>query len=413
MKVLYLSYDGMTDQLGQSQVLPYLKGLADLGHVIHLISCEKKDRLQKNYNLIKNLTDASNITWHPLLYHKKPPILSTLFDIRQLKSKAFALQKQIGFDIVHCRSYITPFIGLDLKKVFGVKFIFDMRGFFADERVDGKIWNLNNPVYALIYRFFKKKEKEFLINADHIISLTYNAEKILLDLKLKSKPLPITVIPCCADLKLFNYLNITSFKKAKQKETLNINPNSYVICYLGAIGTWYMLDEMLDFFKQLYASNKDAVFLFITNEAPSIIENLAQAKNIPIDALRILGAERSEVPALLAIADVSIFFIKPTFSKKASSPTKQGEIMGMGIPLICNAGVGDTDAIVALSGCGYVIENFNSENYQQAINKLNELVQIDKATIRAGAIKYYSLTNGVTSYNSIYESVASNKSDTF
>jgi hypothetical protein len=33
-RVLYLSYGGMCDQLGASQVLPYLFGLADRGHVI-------------------------------------------------------------------------------------------------------------------------------------------------------------------------------------------------------------------------------------------------------------------------------------------------------------------------------------------------------------------------------------------
>ncbi len=30
--ILYISYDGMTDPLGQSQVLPYLKGLAKKGY---------------------------------------------------------------------------------------------------------------------------------------------------------------------------------------------------------------------------------------------------------------------------------------------------------------------------------------------------------------------------------------------
>jgi len=34
--VLYLSYDGMTDPLGGSQVLPYLVGLSKLGHRITL-----------------------------------------------------------------------------------------------------------------------------------------------------------------------------------------------------------------------------------------------------------------------------------------------------------------------------------------------------------------------------------------
>jgi hypothetical protein len=40
-----------------------------------------------------------------------------------------------------------------------------MRGFWADERVEGKIWNVKNPVYRKAYQFFKQKEKEFLTGA--------------------------------------------------------------------------------------------------------------------------------------------------------------------------------------------------------------------------------------------------------
>ena len=44
IKVLYISYDGMTDPLGQSQVLPYLEGLAKKNYAITLISFEKEER---------------------------------------------------------------------------------------------------------------------------------------------------------------------------------------------------------------------------------------------------------------------------------------------------------------------------------------------------------------------------------
>ena len=45
-KILYLSYDGMTDPLGQSQVLPYLTNL-DNDREIHIISCEKASAFKK------------------------------------------------------------------------------------------------------------------------------------------------------------------------------------------------------------------------------------------------------------------------------------------------------------------------------------------------------------------------------
>ena len=47
-----------------------------------------------------------------------------------------------------------------------------MRGFWADERVDGKLWSLNNIFYKKIYRYFKKERKEFLQFSDYTISLT-------------------------------------------------------------------------------------------------------------------------------------------------------------------------------------------------------------------------------------------------
>ena len=38
MKTLYLSYDGLTDPLGQSQVLPYIMGLGDKGFRFAIIT---------------------------------------------------------------------------------------------------------------------------------------------------------------------------------------------------------------------------------------------------------------------------------------------------------------------------------------------------------------------------------------
>ena len=51
--VLYLSYDGMTDPLGQSQVLPYIIGLSQEGFQFTLISFEKKDRYESHKHIIE------------------------------------------------------------------------------------------------------------------------------------------------------------------------------------------------------------------------------------------------------------------------------------------------------------------------------------------------------------------------
>ena len=104
-----------------------------------------------------------------------------------------------------------------------------MRGFWADERVDGKIWNLKNPLFRLLYQYFKKKEITFLSNADYTVSLTENAKKIIGQWKsISNQPIPIKVIPCCADTELFNPENIDANARKELQHTLAINDSDYI-----------------------------------------------------------------------------------------------------------------------------------------------------------------------------------------
>ncbi|HLP20698.1 MAG TPA: glycosyltransferase [Chitinophagales bacterium] len=401
-EVLYMSYDGMTDPLGQSQVIPYIKGLSKLGYHFTLISFEKKDRLEKFGTGIATLLKDSNIDWVPLSYTKSPPVLSTIYDAWRMRRKAFELHGQKKFSIVHCRSYISALVGLAMKKKFGTKFIFDMRGFYADERVDGGLWKLDSPLYKTVYDFFKRKEVEFLTHADHTISLTENGKRIIHSwAHIPNQPVPIQVIPCCADLDKFSPESVDHTKLQALKNELGIKSDDFVISYLGSVGTWYMLDEMLAFFKCLLEKKPGAKFLFITNEPAELVLSKACEMQIAADRFIITPAPSPLVPTYLSLSSISFFFIKPVFSKQASSPTKQGEIMGMGIPYICNTGVGDVDEIVKDTRSGYLVDHFTVEDYRKTVNTILTTT-LNANEIRQGAFKYYSLTKGVDNYNNVY-----------
>lgn len=402
-RVLYITYDGLTDPLGQSQIIPYLTGLSQAGYAVTIISCEKPQR-QNQTETVKQILNVNNIRWLPIPYTKKPPVLSTIYDIRKIIRTAEAEHRKSPFNIVHCRSYIPSLVGLRMKKKQGIKFIFDMRGFWTDERVEGNIWNLQNPVFKIIYSYFKKKEKEFLINADAIVSLTQNAKDEILSWKnLPPSIANIDVIPCCVDMELFDPGKITTEQVASLKNQLGINQDEFILSYVGSLGTWYLLDEMLDFFRQLLDSNPTAKFLFITNDPSESILRKAEEKGITTSNVLIRRANRNEMPLFIKISNLSLFFIKQSFSKKASSPVKQGEIMSMGVPLICNTGVGDTDKIVEDSGAGISVTAFTNKQFEEAINNIPELLNISPLKIREGAVKYYSLQNGVNAYINIYK----------
>lgn len=224
---------------------------------------------------------------------------------------------------------------------------------------------------------------------------------------ISRKPLPISVIPCCADLDLFDYGRIPPETSADLRNTLRIPVEAFVLGYLGSLGTWYMLDEMVEFYKALSAVMPDCIFLVVTNDLPARMEDLLKKHQVPAENVRLVSTNREEVPLYLSIFNAGLFFIRPTYSKIASSPVKHGEMMGMGIPLICNKGIGDVDSIVEL-GTGKVIPVFSDEEYAAAAASVQQLEKIPKAYIRDKARQYYSLLSGVEKYADIYRGILSN-----
>ena len=302
LNVLYLSYDGMTDPLGQSQVLPYLIGLSKLGYDFCLISFEKADNIRKIESTIRELCIQNNIKWFPLTYTKKPPVLSTLYDLYKLKFKILNLHREFNFKLVHARSYLPGMVGISFAKSNKIKFIFDMRGFWVDERVEGNLWNLNNPLFRIIYVYLKNKEKYLFRSADAIISLTNKAVSTIEKIRGKTnKDQIIQVIPCCSDLAHFNRTKFSLDNIKQKKAELNFKEDSFVLTYLGGISTWYKPIEMLDFFQAISKKFKQAVFLIITQEDPGIIYKICERKQIDRSKIKIISANPKLPPEFAKI----------------------------------------------------------------------------------------------------------------
>lgn len=403
-KVLYITYDGLTDPLGQSQILPYLKGLSQYGYRFTILSFEKKDRFQKEKTIIEQLTNESGIEWVPLSFTSQPPLLSKFYDAVKMKNKAAELQRKKNFDMVHCRSYVAADAGLYLKKKFRVKFFFDMRGFWADEKKDGT-WNINNPVFNRIYKYYKRKEAEYLQHADYIISLTEAGKKEMSTWPSFQKDVPVSVIPCCADMEHFSLTD--EVQKKKSREALQIKNGELVVSYLGSVGTWYMLDEMLLFFKAVKRKYPEAKFLFITHTPRQVIDQRITEFTMDAKDFIITQASRKQVPDLMKASDINISFIKPVYSKISSSPTKLGEVLSMGIPVIVNSGVGDVEQTVENADAGYVLHHFKEEDLEKAVDAIPQLLQKSPAAIREAAEPIYSLEKGIQLYLSCYRQVLS------
>jgi glycosyltransferase involved in cell wall biosynthesis len=398
-KSLFITYDGLTDPLGQSQILPYLTGLTKYGHRISILSCEKEDRYQKNRPLIESICKEYQIRWTPLPFHRKPPIISKYYDLYRLTATAFSLHKTEQFDIIHCRSYLSAEIGRKLKREKGVKYLFDMRGFWVDERVDGGLWDTSKLFYRLAYKKWKKKEAKLIQDADHIISLTEAGKKEIARWPSYQQS-PVTVIPCSADMDLFNLTDERQKQKARQQ--LGIDQNAFVLSYLGSLGTWYLLDEMLILFRAIKSEYPGAKFLLLTPDDAEKVYRIAGTLGLQPSDFIIRFAQRKEVPGLMKASDISVSFIKEAYSKIASSPTKLGELLAMGIPVICND-IGDVAKIIEISRGGIILNNFTQESMNKALEYIRQIKSSGVHINRQAVENYYSLQQAISHYHQVYQ----------
>ena len=396
-KALYLSYDGLTDPLGQAQILPYLLGLEQQGMGFVIISFEKKEAFSAHKHHVQKQLEGRDIQWIPLSYTKKPAVFSTVYDLWRMK-RAARKTLTTAHTIIHCRSYLPMLVAMSINQ--GRKVIFDMRGLWADERVDGNLWPQHKPLYRLIYRYFLRKEKDFVQQSDALVSLTHDGIKALSE-RYDSRILEnkSTVIPCCVDSELFQPEN----PPLNLIRSLGIPNEGKVLIHVGSVGTWYRLDQELVFFNALSALDPTWNVLILTKDttAATTIVNSNQSFS---SRVIIHSAPHHEVPSFLNLAQASIQFIEPAYSKRASSPVKLGESLAMGVPVITNVGIGDSQALIQEGSAGICINSW--DDITSSVMDFQRM-RFDTNAIRTYAIRTLGIEQGINAYQQVYKKMLS------
>ena len=171
-----------------------------------------------------------------------------------------------------------------------------------------------------------------------------------------------------------------------------------------------MLEEMLDFFRIYRKRHPQARFLFVSPSSEAQIRSAAREHGLDQDDIVVRSASRDDVPRLMAAADLGLFFIRPVFSKKASSPTKMAELIALGLPIVTNGGVGDVSALVEETGCGVVIDDFTDVAYAKAMDSLEDLDWYPSA-VRERTRPIFDVDVGSDRYDACYRRIAKANSD--
>jgi glycosyltransferase involved in cell wall biosynthesis len=384
LRVIYVSYDGALDPLGASQVVPYLLGLAEGGVAVTLVSFEKPAAWvqMQTRDELRHRLEGHGIRWRPLRYHKRPRLAGTLRDIiagcRAITREA----SQFGPTLVHCRGDIATIMARWAYLPLPARLLYDVRGLFADERVESGSWRRG----GIVDRAVRWMEAKNLERADGAVVLTRHARD---ELRRRRPALsPLRVIPTCADVSVFRP-RATSEKP------------EFGLVYSGSLGTWYMAEEMVAFARSA-AGVVPGRTLFLTPQ-PELLGGLESTP----DWAEIRTVEPGDVAGWLRRATALFFFIRPILSKRASCPTKFAEALASGLPVICNRGIGDLDDIVEREGVGVLVDGFSEPDYASAAGRLRRLLEDPDLSDRCRRLaeSRYSVDLGVNAYRKLYDEI--------
>ncbi|MFH1790775.1 MAG: glycosyltransferase family 4 protein [Candidatus Omnitrophota bacterium] len=389
-RALFITYNGVDESIFQSQCLPYLKGLASGGHVITLVSYQRDPARAEAYS--KQL-EGLGIRWYRLKYHKAPRFIMTCWDFALGAAVSLYLVLRHGIDIIHARATHAAVIGMPAAMLPGRKLIFDMRGLDSEEYVDGGLMARGSVLHKMTLGF----ERMILRRADAVVLLSGKAMELLKDRNMDRliEGKPVSVIPCATDLGLF--------RCAKKQARPVDSPVRFV--YTGSVGTWYMLDEMLKFVKAAavrFGVNMTVFSIYTQSGIEYVKQRVSESGLEGIVSVGFVDHDR--VPEFLRESDAGLCFIRPVSSKRASSPTKVGEYLACGLPVIITGAIGDAAGLLADKRVGIVIDDFSELHYNKALTELEGLIK-DPALAercRRAAEEYFSLDKAVEEYGLIY-----------
>ncbi len=393
MSVLYFSYSGALDPLGSSQVLPYVCGLADLGYRMRLVSFEKVASLKKSARVraLAEELEERGVEWVPLRYHRRFPVVATGYDILRGGRTGRRLHRDRPIRLLHARSYPAGMMASHVAKRIGVPWIFDMRGFWVDERIEAGIWASRGPVTLTA----RRAERRLLADSAAVVQLTHRGAALVGALAPEGAVPNTTVIPTCVDMDQF----LLSDDPERVRSELGIAGGPIMI-YVGSLSTWYLPDLTLRVGDE-FARRTGGKFVVLTREVEFA---RARAEELGVNVI-IQAVEHHQVPVWLSAADVGLAFVRPDPAKRASAPTKVGEYLACGLAVVAISGVGDLDTQFEGAAVARTVQA--DVDPARVVDLAIEMGNTPDRSSQARALakRYYDLETGIERYTSLYRSL--------
>lgn len=360
----YITIDSLSEGVGSSQVTPLISRLSSAGLKINLISFEKQSPTSELTQYFQSL----GVEWNSRPFGSNG-LVGGVDRLNKLRSD---IPKT---NLVHARSDIPAVAGIAAHQG---PVLWDVRSLWADQ----KIMIQKNLMHSALYRVYRGLESIAAKNSLGMSTLT-SAVVPILEGRHKTLPKIRTVVPTAVDLNLF---------------ALNSNfPKHPAALFSGTYNDYYDLDLSAQFIEELRKQIKIDVHWARPHESNKAAIGVGESQVIP--------STQREMPRLIPNYSfgVSVCKLDAGPSLTAAMPTKIGEFLACGRPIVVNKGLGDMDAFLSEFDAGVILDGTPS-NLAESATKLISLISDPETPNRCRALaeKYFSMDIGARKYLELY-----------
>lgn len=253
--------------------------------------------------------------------------------------------------ILHCRGRAAAELGLAVRALRpAARIVFDCRGWEGPEllHAGGFLSEDGAPPDLLARsREIEARQRAAALAADAVIVVSDAMRQVAAD-RWGVEEHRLSVVPCCAD---------TDDRAGALREATRARlrfEGRFVVVYCGSLARYQAIDASLDLFETIRERRGDALFFGIT-PSPAGLAAVLRRRGVPERHCRVASAPHTEVPALLAAADLALLLRERSKVSEVASPVKLAEYLAAGLPILISEGIGDYSELVRREGLGCVL----------------------------------------------------------
>ena len=363
--ITYLSVDSIQEGVGSSQITPLILGLAMKGKSVCLISFEKV----KPSNELLEMFSKAGVVWIVKDFGRTGAIGGII--------RLYSLRRSVPNSLViHGRSDVATVAGIWSRVKAPV--LWDVRSLWSDQRlqIGTAGWS------RLTARGARVLEDVAAKYSTAMSTLTAAVVPVLED-RHKRIPKIRDVIPTCVQTSKF---------------LPSPMPKGQVTCLLsGTFNNNYDINRTREILEELRKSFSIRIIWARAGESP--LETLGLGEHV------ILSASHSEMPKIVRESHFGIAVCKPDdpTSLSAAVPTKIGEFLASGRPVIVSSGIGDLDHMLSSTSTGVIVHQ--NDSLKEVGQRINEIISDPKTPGRCRelAVEHFDMEKSIDRYLDLYE----------